>query len=439
MIDQDMACAACGYALNAIDDGNHIHYEHPVAPHPSHDPAPVPANSLPEVYRRCHFCSNAEPVWMYRTPVIEAQSVGGTSSITQAYSTRWHACLRCAQAIDHHDSEELTRRSIAVMGWHAHSVHAELLAAIHRAIVMAHEPGRTLLTTSRWSPATVKAATLPKLRDRLAGLYRGPVGLPRPLHDPILRTTLADGLDQAHLYWIDPEFTTLVTEVYADLPESAITERIVPSTSGLLVWATPADDRHQVAAASWTPRPDGWHIVSYRSIGADLPADLMETVRHDIGWLIPIHVATLARDTVTNGDDPIAALVTTWLLLAQQLAETAPAPIDPPIRKAYARAHRPPPEVRLVRIKPKHHGAPTTATSTRISGSRATPDHRYWVSGHQRNQAYGPGRSLRKTIDIDPFLKGPEDKPIKASTTVRILGSARAVHSNQNDPALNDH
>src|SRR6266542_354361 len=65
---------------------------------------------------------------------------------------------------------------------HPTDPHAQILAGIHRPIVLTREPGRTLLTTSRWSPAHLKAATIPKIRDRLTGLLRGPVRLPTPLH-----------------------------------------------------------------------------------------------------------------------------------------------------------------------------------------------------------------------------------------------------------------
>jgi hypothetical protein len=165
----------------------------------------------------------------------------------------------------------------------------------------------------------------------------------------------------------------------------------------------------------------------------------MEKVRHEIGWLIPIHAIHVRRNAVVGGADPIAALVAAWLIIAQQLTQDEPALVDPPIRKAYARTRRPQPEVRLVRIRPPDPGAQSIATTGgRTPTGRAKPDHRYWVSGHERNQAYGPGRSLRKKIDIDPFLKGPEDKPIKASTTVRILGSTRAGGTKNEDPPSSD-
>jgi len=428
MIDRDMACAVCGYALNAIDDTGTITFEHPIVPDTDdHDVVPMPAHQLDNVFRRCHMCSTSEPVWMYRTPQIGAMSVGGTRPVTQTYSTQWKVCCPCAQLIEQDDPVTLTQRSVAAMGWRRTGPEAQILAGIHRAIVLTREPGRTLLTTGAWSPAQLKASTLPKVRDRLAGLLRGPVGLSAPLDHAERRSLLAEGLDQSRLYWIDPQFTALVAQVLADLPTTAITDRIVPKGSGLLVWSTPVDQRHRIAAASWTPRPDGWQMVCYRSLGLDLPSTVIELVRHEVGWLVPVHAVHVPHEVTVDGSKPLAALVASWLIIAQQLTRDEPTPADPPIRKAYARAHRPPPEVRLVGIKPaSSQPQPAQAEHDRTPSGRAKPDHRYWVSGHPRNQAHGPGRSLRKVIDIDPYLKGPEDAPIKASTTVRVLGSTRA-------------
>ncbi len=426
MIGYDMACAVCAYALNTIDDDALVHFEHPVSPRGDHEPVPVPADQLTNMYRSCHFCSSGQPVWMYRTPPIEAASVGERIDMLQQYSTRWHACYPCTQLIDNDNPAELARRGAAAAGWHPDSPHAQVLAALYQAIVLSREPGRTLLTTGQWSPATLRASALPKIRDRLSDLYRGPFGLPTPLHNRPTRTALADGLDQAHLYYIDPQFTALVAQTYAGLPDTTVTDWIAPSQAGLLVWATPADQTRHIAAASWTPYRDGWAIVCYRSVGADLPEALMQTFRHEIGWLIPIHATHLSAGKPVNGADPLATLITTWLLIAQRLTETEPVAADPSIRKAYARARRPQPQVRLVRIRPPRAADPPETTGLRVPSGRATPDHRYWVSGHERQQPYGPGRSLHKTIYIEPFLKGPEDKPIKASTTVRVLGPRHA-------------
>lgn len=339
----------------------------------------------------------------------------------------------------HSTSQTLTRRSIAAIGWHPTSLEAQILAVIHRTIVHTREPGRSLLTAGAWNPVHLKAPTLPKVRDRLAGLLRGPVQLPAPIDHTEPRHNLADGLDQARLYWIDPHFTALVAQILAELPTTAVTDRIVPTGSGLLAWSAPVDERHRITAASWNPRPDGWQLVCYRGLGLDLPPTMIEAVRHEIGWLVPVHVIHARHGHTVDGSDPLAGLVASWLIIAQQLTQADPTPADPAIRKAYGRAHRPPPDVRVVRIKPLRSRPELTPTGPDHTPSgRAKPDHRYWVSAHKRNQAHGPGRSLRKEIDIDPFLKGPEDAPIKPSTTVRILGTARQRHDDGDSPTATD-
>lgn len=51
----------------------------------------------------------------------------------------------------------------------------------------------------------------------------------------------------------------------------------------------------------------------------------------------------------------------------------------------------------------------------------AAPDHRFIVSGHWREQPYGPGRSQRRRQWIAPYIKGPKDKPLRLDETVRVL------------------
>jgi hypothetical protein len=71
-------------------------------------------------------------------------------------------------------------------------------------------------------------------------------------------------------------------------------------------------------------------------------------------------------------------VVATWLLIAQRLAETAPALVDRSIRKAYQRPGRPAPEVRLVRIR----GANLTGSVMRRPAGDQDSTHRefrWWV------------------------------------------------------------
>ncbi|MBO4209790.1 hypothetical protein [Micromonospora echinofusca] len=414
------ACATCHQALTESSDGGGIVYRHPVADD-RHTAVPVDAAQVEYVFNRCHTCTGAPPVWNYRTGLIEIVAL--TDGGAQTYNDRWHVCHGCAQFIEADDSEALTAHCAALMRWHPDSTQYTILRTLHRGIVLSRQE-RTLLTTTDWPPARITADMLPKIRDRITRLLRGPANMPAPLNDSGQRGSLAHHLDSAPLYWINQEFTELVDEVTAGQPAATAAADIAPSPAGLITWPRPVGRTGQLAAVSWTPHLDGWHLVGYRSIGSGaVDENLMPALRHDIGWLVPIHTENITHGTTLDGRHPLGPLVTTWLLVNQQMAETVPAKIPKSTARAYQRSRRPAPEVRIVRIRPRDTTPATTPEQTASPRTRAKPDHRFWVSGHQRQQAYGPGRSLRRRIDIQPFLKGDDDLPIKLSTTVRVLGS----------------
>lgn len=419
MIDHDMACQTCGYALTPIHRDGCVTYEHPVTPVADHPTIAVPAHQRPMLFRRCHLCSIHQPCWEYHTddaPII-VEAAGDSMTVAQRYSSRWHVCGECADLIEAGDRPALTRRSLAVLGLSTDGLAAQILGGLHQAILLARAPGRTLITTGTWPATTVRPPALPRIRDRLTALLRGPVGLPHPLADHRARRHIADGLDQGQFTWIDGEFTDLVVQVGEHVPETAVTTRIVPTGVSLLTWAHPIGPHH-LDAASWTRHHDGWRIVAYRTINADLPAPTLTALRHEVGWLIPVHVRDIPHGHTITAQDPLAPLAATWLIIAQQLTRDDTVAPEAGLRRSYHRARRRTPDIRIVRIKP----AARRIAATGGTGGRAQPTHRYWVSGHTRHQAYGPGRTLRRDIPIDPYLKGPDGAPIKASTTVRILG-----------------
>ena len=179
--------------------------------------------------------------------------------------------------------------------------------------------------------------------------------------------------------------------------------------------------QHQITAASWTLANDGWQVVLYRAIGAGLDGKPLQRLREQVGWLVPMTAAHLTEQHLIDADHPAAALFATWLLITQKAAEVDVARVDKTIAKAYARTKRDQPEVRIVRIRGRRSPSDAAETTPGEQGRRQSS--RFWVSGHWRNQAHGPGRSLRRPVYINPFLKGPAESPLKTSTTVRMLSS----------------
>lgn len=410
------ACATCGLALTQHVDSGQVSFRHPVLEE-QHHVDPVDAGRVETVFNQCHTCTDGMPVWNYRTGLI--QFVELVAGAFRTYNDHWHVCYRCAQHIEADDIDALTARCAARVGWRPGSDEYTELNLLHRGIVIGRE-GRTLLTTTPWPPARIAADMLPKIRDRFTGLLRSTADLPAPINDHRQRQNLASHLDLAPMYWINDEFTDLVNAE----PSARVTDDLMPSPTGLIAWPSPVGRSGHLAAVSWTPRTDGWQLVGYRSIGSALDDDLMPALRHEIGWLLPIHAEHLPHRAALDGSHPMAPLVTTWLLISQQMAEAVPVRLSKGITKAYQRSKRPAPDVRLVRIRQRNAAQKQSRAHEVASRTRAEPDHRFWVSGHERQQAYGPGRTLRKPVDIAPFLKGNEDLPIKLSTTIRVLGKS---------------
>ncbi len=413
-----MACATCRKVLTEHWHGDRIEYRHPVVD-ARHEVAPVDASHVQRPFHRCHTCTDELPVWNYRTGLIQFLAVEAGALLT--YSDQWHVCYRCAQDIEADDIDALTVRCAGIVGWRPGSDEYSQLDLLYRGIIYGRE-GRTLLTTTQWPAARITAEMLPKIRDRFTGLLRSAADLPTPINDPEQRQSLASQLDLAPMYWINEEFTELVNAVSNDQPTARITDELVPSSAGLIAWPEPVGSTGQLAAVSWTPHADGWQLIGYRSIGSALSEDLMPALRHEIGWLIPIHAEYLPHRAALDGSHPLGPLATTWLLINQQMAEAVAAKLPKGTTKAYQRSKRPIPDVRIVRIKPRSAASGSRRVEGASGRTRAKPDYRYWVSGHERQQAYGPGWSLHRSVDIQPFLRGDEDLPIRLSTTVRVLG-----------------
>ena len=113
------------------------------------------------------------------------------------------------------------------------------------------------------------------------------------------------------------------------------------------------------------------------------------------------------------------------LWLNQRIMVTADAPVERHVRKRAAKTlNQPSDRVRVVHLRRterlKPCGKPDVpADRPQSVGDDGTRDWAFqWVvRGHWRHQYY---RSLdtHRVIWIDPYVKGPEDKPLKPSATV---------------------
>ncbi|MFI2652817.1 hypothetical protein [Micromonospora fulviviridis] len=421
---EEMACRICLSPLNTL--GTPPTYVHPIQlATDGHEPVPVPVSQLDTVRRHCDFCGDPYPTWTLVGGQVTAVAIGAAAGLVQNFGQAWAACATCQTHIDDGRNHKVVDRAVQAFGLGDHPEARERIEQLHRAFLDARVPGRTLITTTAWPATAITARELPKVRDRLARFYRGDDRLSTALATTGTRQHLAAGLDRAGLFWIDGDFTDLAEYAAEKLPDVTISRDLMPSTDGLLVWSRPVTPG-QITAASWTTTSDGWHLVNYRTIGGGLDGAPLQRLREQVGWLAPTSTVQVHEQHLLPGDHPAAALTATWLLIAQQAAEVTTAEVDKAVRKTYARTNRPAPEVRIVRIRANRGGTPSSARST-PGDPGPSQTSRFWVSGHWRNQPYGPGRALRRPVYISPFLRGPDDAPIKLSTTVRMLSSHRPM------------
>ncbi|MEU8112737.1 hypothetical protein [Micromonospora sp. NPDC048947] len=417
---EEMACQICLSPLNTL--GMPPTYVHPThLATDGHEPAPVPVSRLDTVRRSCDFCGDPYPIWTLQGGEATAIAIGPTAGLVQDFGDSWAACAACQTHIDEGRNDKVIDRAVRELGLTHQPQARQRIEELHLAFLNARLPGRTLITTTTWPATTIAAVELPKVRDRLTRFYRGTDNLPATLGITDTRQQIAAGLERSHLYWIDNDFTDLAEHAAVQLPDVRISRDLIPSADGMLIWPRPVTHR-QLTAASWTTTTHGRTTILYRTIGGGLHGKPLQRLREQVGWLAPTSATHLPEQHSTPGDHPAAALVATWLLIAQQAADVTAARVDRSVAKTYARTNRPLPEVRIVRIRGRRTSPRPDAE--KMPGNPGDPQaSRSWVSGHWRNQAHGPGRSLRRPVYIHPFLRGPDDAPIKLSTTVRMLSS----------------
>ena len=380
-----MACRTCTVPLNRyVDlDTGQVYYTHPLnaaVESIGHDPDPAPLDEVDARYV-CDFCGDERIAYTVTTAPITSIADTSSGRLVDQYGTDWSACFPCAGYLQANDLDGLHTR-LRHNGPPLDGNEAAVVRVMQHAVLRSLLPGRAVAAIGRWPAIPLAAGILPKVRDRLAALLGGQVGLPLGLDEPPIRAAIANSVATARLFWVDPEFTDLAAYAAGSLPPTVLTAADLPAPHGLLAWARPAGPRGDLVAASWTSGPDGLRVVGYRSIGSGLPATELQQLREQLGWLGPRIHEHLPPGNPVDAASPAAVLVATWLLIAQRLAETTPVDVGKAIRKAYQRSGRPAPDVRLVRIRGTDPPRPTSATTppARSGEGQSTPhEYRWWV------------------------------------------------------------
>lgn len=138
---------------------------------------------------------------------------------------------------------------------------------------------------------------------------------------------------------------------------------------------------------------------------------------------------TLRLDAPHGGDDPahleqtdstdldtyeeasrelLRVMGSVWLLMTQPRVVEEADPVETAVRRTrpaggsrMARGEKRPVRVSVRSLSPQ--------AQVSHSGGRGEATSRWWVRGHWRQQAWGPGRELRKPLYIEPHTAGSRD------------------------------
>ncbi|MFD5940238.1 hypothetical protein [Streptomyces griseus] len=287
---------------------------------------------------------------------------------------------------------------------------------------------------------SVKPSHLPRLRRQTLRFLNDP--------DYALRETstqdINDGLDAlalsmgaGDLFWVGRDMAALAVHSGGQLAAARWATADRPSSCGLLFWEDGIGHidsggvQIPVEACAWGPHQGEmllWLLMSRTRLATEVnQAGRFEIVTEEIPPLIPVYGATIpvTAEPVSMADlDPglpqpvVAALAAAWLMMQQPLLiDRTQERADKTTARAYNREGQPAPEVSLVDLRRQYTPQdrdPDAGTDQR------TYRNRWIVSGHWRNQPYGPERSLRRQTWVPAHMKGPEGAPLLSTEKVNV-------------------
>lgn len=459
-----------------------------------HDADPV---ELPLAEGVCDFCLSPGPRWQFYGADLNVMAIDVDEGLLlpghtgDTYGARWSACDPCDAMIAVGDLDGLVRRVVRLSPALAEGITTPRRAGIYARTLI----GRYLPTIYRremipGQPPVrlddIPPSKLPKVRDRLAALWRDggaryvhsftserPVAFPAADLDPDLDPAQLDvnahlyaedipdeaaarfcqrldiGLRVGELYWISPEFTGLAVKAGQKLDNLSITQEELPASSGLLLWQQPVTRvegaRHEgdIVAASWCRVPDGIWMNFYLRADQTMNRTDIQALREKVGWLVPGSLGGGAGFGLHGRDNGkasalVATLLATWFLIRQPgVATVTHEPAEKATRKAYARAGRPAPTVRVVDLRHRARSGQDDVEAAGRVGSKWSYRvlvgaaeggfwRDYWIGPSHPN--YPAGATTARVRDkrwIMPYLTGTDDMPLKDEHAPPVVKTLR--------------
>lgn len=264
--------------------------------------------------------------------------------------------------------------------------------------------------------------------------------------------------EMSDLYFVSSEMTNLATHAGSQLEDNFhIAHEDVPSRYGMVVFESPIgrierggfEGTSIPVGAFWSvaSRPEGSLVSIYLisdyahpdafAFNGNIPQSKSEMLKsgrlglsgyiqvpmdnkpHDHGDLLG-RAAEYPDEEIEKYKDFIskarATIKAAWLLMSQSFVTVTEQSVGRPIREKKGKTKKPP-KVKIISLR-KHS---TKATNNNGDPTPANFDYRFIVKGHWRMQPYGPGRKRVRPVWIAPYIKGPEDKPLRVVDKVYHL------------------
>lgn len=280
----------------------------------------------------------------------------------------------------------------------------------------------------------------------------------RPREAEGTRKWIEGTIRDAELYWVSPEMTEVITTLAPSIPD-CLPQPPVEDALVMFAKSVPGTDAETgtkiyTSAILWGTvnmwRP-GQSQVLQLSYGTTEACIAMETYawRDLVGLfqgmtpkqqerfmeiypnrLMPTGGSEWPQASMTSDFDILPAeketakasiiedrrlLSTFWALASQKIViETRERPYSRQVLRQAERKNVVLPDIRVIRLRePTAHGAGVRESGVEYS-------HRWIVGAHWRQQWYAKSQQHRPVL-IEPYIKGPADKPLKVRETVRAL------------------
>lgn len=225
----------------------------------------------------------------------------------------------------------------------------------------------------------------------------------------------------AVLWWVRPDMARLAWDAAKTLPENTRLLEAVPAPKGILVWeGTPLVSGVLLTSKYW----DEHRAISIQGVTWEVTARGVEvgTLIYDppgtddlcyMPFTAYLYIGQLKKD--------LEAYLTATFLLATQPRIGQITRHDPTPRRRRRVSPSTPGDIATgVNLVALRENAKRLVEDTGGEGKKWGLSVRFMVRGHWRNQACGEKLGQRRPVFVAPYLKGPEDAPLKSSETVFV-------------------